>query len=167
MKAKDMQHLYEYHFTRNREIWDQCVTTLTLEQFKQKNVYSVGSVRNQCVHILNVDERWFAGLRGDNVPGWAYTSRFKEFDMVRKKWDQVEAYMREYLVTLSDENLDAEFDDGIKTWQVLYHVLNRGTDHRAQLLAALHGLGARSLAQDYFFFAAGIPIKAHPAKAKH
>lgn len=164
MNADDFKTLYDFHITRNREIWEHCVTQLTLAQFKQKNLYSVGSVRNQCVHLFNVDERWFAGLRGDKVPGWYMSNRYKEFGMVRKRWDQVENYMREYLQGLTDEMLEVDFGDGIKIWQVLYHVLNHGTDHRSQLLAALHALGAPTFAQDYFYFAAGMPIKVHLAK---
>jgi len=166
MNARDFQHLYEYHFTRNREIWDHCVMTLSLEDFKRKIGYSIGSIRNQCVHVLNVDERWFAGLRGDTLPGWYMASRYKEFDAVRKKWDQEEKTMRQYFLGLTDEKLDRDFNAGIKVWQVLYHVLNHGTDHRAQILAGLHRLGAPPFAQDYFFIAAGMPIKVHPAKVE-
>jgi uncharacterized damage-inducible protein DinB len=164
MTADEVRSLYEFHFTRNREIWDHCVTTLTVEQFKRKLNYSVGSIRNQCVHIPNVDERWFSGFHGDKLPGWAYTSRFKDFASVRKKWEAVETYMRKFLVTLTDEMLDQDFMSGVKKWQVLYHVLNHGTDHRAQILAGLDSLGAPTFAQDYFFYAAGMPIKVHPSK---
>lgn len=163
MNAEDFKSLYEYHFTRNREIWDNCVTKLTLEQFKHKIDYSIGSIRNQCVHLLNVDERWFAGFHGDEIPGWYMANRFKDFGSVRKKWDKVETYMRKFLETLNDAMLDADMG-GIKNWQALYHVLNHGTDHRAQILAGLHGLGAPTLAQDYFYFAAGLPVKVHPAE---
>jgi uncharacterized damage-inducible protein DinB len=164
MKAQEIQHLYEYHFKRNREIWEQCVLTLSPEDFKRKIDYSIGSIRNQCVHILNVDERWFCGLRGEKVPGWYMTSRYKSFEMVRTKWNAVEKLMRDYLEQLTDDGLDMDFDEGIKVWQVHFHILNHGTDHRAQILAGLHSLGALTFAQDYFFFAAGMPIKVHPVK---
>jgi uncharacterized damage-inducible protein DinB len=164
MNAKDIQSLYEYHFTRNREIWDHCVTTLTLEQFKQDINYSIGSIRNQCVHVLNVDERWFSGFHGDKLPGWYDARRYKDFAPIRRKWDEVEAYMRKFLLRLTDEMLDEEFMPGVKKWQILYHVLNHGTDHRAQILAGLHSLGAPTFAQDYFFFANNMPIKVHPAQ---
>ncbi len=163
MNADNFKSLFEFHITRNREIWEHCVTTLTLEQFKRKINYSVGSIRNQCVHLLNVDERWFAGLHGDEVPGWYMANRYKDFDVVRKKWDKVETYMRKYLRALDDKKLSSDMD-GIKIWQVLYHILNHGTDHRAQILAGLHGLGAPTFAQDYFYYAAGLPIKVHPAE---
>lgn len=164
MNANEIRSLYEFHFTRNREIWDHCVTTLTLSQFKEKIDYSVGSIRNQCVHLLNVDERWFSGFHGDKLPGWYMTSRYTTFEMVRKKWDEVEEYMRTFLVTLTDEKLDQEFMPGVKSWQILYHVLNHGTDHRSQMLYGLDKLGAPTFAQDYFFYAAGMPIKTHPSK---
>jgi uncharacterized damage-inducible protein DinB len=34
------------------------------------------------------------------------------------------------------------------TWQVLSHLVNHGTDHRAQVLRALHELGAPTFSQD-------------------
>ncbi|MBK6794482.1 MAG: hypothetical protein IPG80_18510 [Anaerolineales bacterium] len=36
-------------------------------------------------------------------------------------------------------------------WQVLLHVVNHATDHRAQLLRALHDLGVDTKSQDYIF----------------
>jgi uncharacterized damage-inducible protein DinB len=163
MNADDFRGLFEFHFTRNREIWEHCVMSLDLEKFKRKTKYSVGSVRNQCVHLLNIDERWFAGFRGDEVPGFYEPDGFKTFEEVRQKWDQVEAMMRGYLAGLSDEMLEQEFMPGMKLWQVLHHVLNHGTDHRAQLLQLLDSLGAPTFAQDYFFFANKMPIKLHDA----
>jgi uncharacterized damage-inducible protein DinB len=34
----------------------------------------------------------------------------------------------------------------------LAHVVNHGTDHRGQILATLHGLGAPTVEQDMMFF---------------
>lgn len=164
MTADEIRSLYEFHFTRNREIWDHCVTTLTLVQFTQEINYSIGSIRNQCVHLLNVDERWFSGFHGDELPGWYEPGDYKTFDVVRAKWDSVEEYMRAYLRKLTEAKLDEDFMPGVKCWQIFYHVLNHGTDHRAQILAGLDSLGAPTFAQDYFFFAAGMPIKVHPSK---
>ena len=33
--------------------------------------------------------------------------------------------------------------------QTLLHMINHGTDHRAQTLAMMHGMGAETIAQDY------------------
>jgi predicted N-acetyltransferase YhbS len=36
--------------------------------------------------------------------------------------------------------------------RVLLHVVNHGTDHRAQLLRSLHDLGLETSSQDYIFY---------------
>lgn len=154
MNADAFRHLYEYHFTINRKIWDTCIVPLTQEQFVQKVDYGVGSIRNQVVHMLNIDERWFSGLRGLPIPGFLNPVYYHNRDKIRAKWDEVEAGMREYLVTLRDENLfDKPFlaidNDPIALWQVLIHVANHGTDHRAQLLMLLNQTGIKTFPQDY------------------
>ena len=71
MNAADIRTYYDYHFAYNRRLWDECVMTLDDEQFTRKIEYSMGSVRNQMVHLMNIDDRWFSGLRGEPVPGFA------------------------------------------------------------------------------------------------
>lgn len=164
MDANGFRNLYEYHLTRNRELWEHCILTLTPEQFTREIGYSIGSLRNQCVHLLNVDERWFSGLRGLEVPDFYDPKEYADFASVRSKWDAVEAGMREYLTQLEDTALGENFMPGVKVWKILFHVLNHGTDHRAQMLAGLHALGAPAFAQDYFYFANNMPIKVHPAE---
>lgn len=39
--------------------------------------------------------------------------------------------------------------------QMLLHVINHGTDHRAQLLKMLNEQGIETFPQDYIFFALG------------
>jgi uncharacterized damage-inducible protein DinB len=160
VNADAFRQLYDYHFTINRKIWDQCIVPLTQEQFIGKVDYSVGSVRNQVVHMLNIDDRWFSGLRGEKVPGFLNPVYYHKRDRIREKWDGVEARMRVYLAELRDDMLFeppflAEGDQTTLLWQVLIHVANHGTDHRAQLLALLHQLGVETFPQDYFFFVIG------------
>jgi len=47
---------------------------------------------------------------------------------------------------------EPEEDKNLIVWQVLLHVINHGTDHRAQLLRTLHDLGATTSSQDYIFY---------------
>ncbi len=160
MNADAFRHLYEYHFTANRKIWDRGVMALSDAQFTQKVEYSVGSVRNQVVHMLNIDDRWFCGLRSVTIPGFLNPVYYARRAVIREKWDDVEATMRAYLADLSDDKLDSQpfltiDNDPIRLWQVLLHVVNHGTDHRAQLLALLHALGVKTFAQDYAYFIEG------------
>lgn len=67
MNADAFRHLYNYHFSENRKIWDTYITPLSDEQFTQNPSYSHGSVRNQIVHLMSVDDAWFSGLRGVEI----------------------------------------------------------------------------------------------------
>src|SRR5690349_3937605 len=79
MRADDLRLVYGYHFALNQKLWDTSIVTLTDEQFFQPLPYSIGSIRNQMVHIMDIDQGWFKGLRGqprgpfDQHVGW--TSR--------------------------------------------------------------------------------------------
>ena len=77
--------------------------------------------------------------------------------IIRARWDTVEQNMRDYLANLRDEQLfEKPFADGedkdLILWQVLLHVVNHGTDHRAQLLRLLNDLGVKTESQDYIFY---------------
>lgn len=159
MNADAFRHLYEYHFTANRKIWDRCILPLSDAQFKVKVEYGVGSIRNHVVHMMNIDDRWFSGLRGEPVPGFLNPVHFGKREVIRARWDVVETKMRLYLDGLRDEMLFTQpflAEKGQeRLWQILLHVANHGTDHRAQLLMLLHQAGVETFPQDYFFFAIG------------
>jgi len=163
MNADAFRHLFGYHFSENRTVWDKYITVLTDEQFTQDVGYSHGSARNQIVHLMSVDEAWFSGLRGVETPddlGPAVVDRVS----IRSQWDAVEQHMRDYLAELRDDTLfEKPFADGedkdLIVWQVLVQVANHGTDHRAQLLRLLNDLGVKTVSQDYIFYAYDHPVE--------
>lgn len=170
MNADAFRHFYDYHFAENRKVWDY-VTQLSSQDFTQTAGYSHGSVRDQIVHIMNVDEGWFTELRGGEFPE-PFPSSSSSVDSdnsddraaIRERWDRVEQSMREYLVGLRDDMLfdksikEPEEDRDLIVWQVLLHVANHGTDHRAQLLRLLNDLGVETGYQDYIFYVYGHPL---------
>lgn len=71
--------------------------------------------------------------------------------------DGIEHYMRNYLSKLNDKMLFSKpikFDEDkeLIVWQVLIHVINHATDHRAQILRSLHDLGIETPPQDFIFY---------------
>ena len=157
MNANAFRHFYNYHFTENRKIWDTYITSLSQEQFTQNVGYSHGSVRNQIVHLMSVDDTWFSGLRGVEIPESLNPADFDDRKIIRARWDNVEKNMRDYLAKLRDDMLlEKPFAEGedkdLILWQVLLHVVNHGTDHRAQLLRLLNDLGVKTTSQDYIFY---------------
>jgi uncharacterized damage-inducible protein DinB len=158
MNVHAFRHLYAYHFAENRKLWDEYVAQLSFEQFTRPCDYSHGSVRQQIVHLLDVDDVWFSELQGVAPLEPLPASDADDRATIRAHWDQVEQRMRDYLAGLRDDMLFAtpikepEEDKDLIVWQVLLHVVNHGTDHRAQLLRLLHDLGVKTEAQDYIFY---------------
>jgi uncharacterized damage-inducible protein DinB len=72
--------------------------------------------------------------------------------------------MHAYLAALQDGDLfstpitEPEEDKDLIVWQVLLHVVNHGTDHRAQILRQLHDLGLKTTSQDYIFYVYDHPL---------
>jgi uncharacterized damage-inducible protein DinB len=156
MNADAFRHFYGYHFSENRNLWDAYVTQLTDEQFTQDTSYSRGSVRNQVVHLMSVDDTWFSQLRGVEPPEPVDPATLDRTS-IRAQWDAVEQRMHDYLADLRDDMLSEKpFPEGedqdLIVWQVLLHVVNHGTDHRAQLLRMLNDLGVKTVSQDYIFY---------------
>lgn len=157
MNADAFRHFYNYHFAENRKVWSY-VTSLSYEQFTQAMEYSRGSVRDQIVHLIDAEDIWFSELRGVEPSEPLSSVDFDDRDVIRSHWDGVEQHIRIYLADLRDDKLfdkpikDPEEDQNLIVWQVLLHVVNHGTDHRAQLLRVLHDLGVETIYQDYIFY---------------
>ncbi len=157
MNADAFRQLYDYHFSENRKIWYKFIVPLTQDRFTQGAGYSHGSVRNQVVHLMNADDIWFSELRGVAEPN-LLGKEVDDREVIRKHWDALERTMREYLADLKNEKLFEkpitvpEEDRILFTWQVLIHVVNHGTDHRAQVLRLLNDLGVKTEAQDFIFY---------------
>ena len=157
MNAEAFRHLYGYHFAENRKIWDHGMS-LSHEKFIQPVDYSHGSVRDQIVHLIDAEDVWFSELRNANPSEPIPASASDDRDLIRAHWDGVEKNMHDYLETLQDEVLftqpitEPEDDKVLFVWQVLIHVVNHATDHRAQLLRVLNDLGAKTIYQDYIFY---------------
>ncbi len=161
MNADAFRHFYGYHFTENHKMWDTCIASLSLEQFTQNVTYSVGSVRDQVVHLMSAEDTWFSELRGAAPSKPLPHANFDDRKAIRVHWDGIEQSMRGYLAELRDDML---FDKPIKepqedkvliVWQVLLHVVNHGTDHRAQLLRLLNDQRVKTTSQDFIFYVYG------------
>jgi len=157
MSIDVFRQFFDYHFAENRKIWNDFIVPLTFEQFTREVGYSHGSVRKQIIHLMSVDEVWFAELQGAEPSEYLSPTGFDDRQLIRAYWDTVEHVMCGYLTELQDEALmtkpiiDPDKDKDLTVWQVLLHVANHGTDHRAQILRALHDLGFKTTSQDFIF----------------
>lgn len=157
MNADAFRHFLAYHIAENRKIWEQHIVPLSQEDFVRPLDYSIGSIRNHVVHLMSVDDTWFAGLRGVTIPEPLDPDQFTDREAIRTYWDTVENRMYKYLNALHDDMLfnkpfSFEEDKNLIVWQVMLHIVNHGTDHRAQLLRLLHDVGVETKSQDYIFY---------------
>ena len=79
-----IRNYYGYHFTINRKIWDTCISELTDEQFLEETEYGVGSVRDQVVHMMSVDNAWFGDLIGEAFIAHMDPAHYPNRDIIRK-----------------------------------------------------------------------------------
>ncbi|MEZ4683181.1 MAG: DinB family protein [Caldilineaceae bacterium] len=158
MNADAFRHLYAYHFSENRALWNRYIAPLAQAEFTQAAGYSHGSVRDQLVHLIDVDEIWFCELQTIEPSPPLSSADQDDRQRLRAHWDGIEQMMQRYLATLQDGMLftkpiqEPDEDRDLLVWQVLLHVVNHGTDHRAQLLRQLNDLGVETVSQDYIFY---------------
>mgnify|MGYP001306729285 CR=1 FL=1 len=160
MNADTIRTLLEYNYAAHRRLWDG-IACLTDEQFVQEVDYSIGSVRNHMVHLINVDLRWLARLQNAALPERLSENGFTTVEAARRKWAEVESAVLAYADVLHDADLneiiyyDMPHRGGAKRnprWEILVHVVNHGTDHRAQVLPILHRLSAPTFEQDLMIY---------------
>lgn len=161
MKADEIRSLMAYHHDSYDRIWDSAAT-LTPEQFLEPVNYSIGSIRDHLMHVAATDQRWIARLNGDDpLPARLVWEDYATVIAARDKWNAIRDYVQAHIGTLTDNGLDdvLTYDfphrGGLKRmrrWQVYVHLVNHGTDHRAQLLALLYSHGAATFEQDYMLY---------------
>jgi uncharacterized damage-inducible protein DinB len=144
----------DYNYVYQRRLWDS-IMTLTDAQFTADIAYSHGSIRNHMVHLARVDGGWLRGLQEDpNARAYQLNpADYPTRASVRALCEAAAADVTAYVATLDDSAL-ARQPQGLPltVWQTLLHLVNHGTDHRAQVLRALHDFGAPTFDQDFVFY---------------
>ena len=165
MNADAFRRLYDYHFAMNRRLWDH-VMELSDAAFDAPSDNSQGSVHQQVWHLMTVDEGWFTELRDDPWPEQLLPDAPQPDwtrEELREHWDDVERRQRKFLAGVTDGALlrhpwsEGE-DKDLVLWEVLLHVVNHGTDHRAQTQRQLADLGVTTYPIDYVFYAYEHPL---------
>ena len=152
--------LFAYHQWAMERVWN-FVTALTDEAFRQPLDYSVGSIQQQLVHILNAERYWLRRLGAPSLPSLLDMDSYDRTKL-RKIASEQEQWKKDWLAGLDDAALarlhsfhhpDSDARLSWAKWQVLLHVLNHSTEHRAQILAQLaQEFGAETDAQDLIYY---------------
>lgn len=149
----DLIKLYiEYHIDTTRRVWDS-IEQITEEQFLADNIYSHGSIRNLMVHLTSVERHWLAGLKNqEDVPHLQQES-YDRIIKAREIFEIVSKDLANYVSSSTDDDLNKPTDKlSEPAWQILLHLVNHGTDHRAIVLHKLTELGAPTFEQDFILW---------------
>lgn len=164
MNVETIRSLFDYHIWANNQVWS-CVESLTDEQFTQEDDYSISSVHNQTFHLMQTDWSSAYFLKhgtwpGPDAPDAVKKEEYTARAAIRRKWDDVEGWLRQAGETLTDEQLQTVIPlpagDGqtfdVSLWELLYTIINHGTNHRAQILALIKKLGGETVEQGIYFY---------------
>lgn len=161
MTPEALRLLFDYHYWAFDRVWD-CVWSLSEAQFTQEIDYSIGSIRNHLVHVMAGTQRWIYRLRAQEAPDVPAYDDYPTRAAVRAKWDALKTEMLDYVHSLDQAQLNERIRWTIAArgincdnyrWELLLHVANHGTDHRAQMLALMNTqFGVQTGEQDLVFY---------------
>ena len=157
MNTADILLLYDYSYWASARIL-RATLQVTPEAFAAANTSSYGSLRGTLTHLLFAEMIWRRRLQGEQMPtGFPQQSDFPTPQTLYDACLAEEALMRAYLAGLNDGSPSASSGQALQaityykntkglpfqntTWHILSHLLNHGTQHRAEAAAMLTDLG--------------------------
>ncbi len=152
MNLQDIQLFYEYNYWATGRILTACAK-VSEGQFTRMEEYgpgfSYGSLRGTLVHALDAEQSWRLRFQQKALGPDLVEADFPTLEALQKRWQEDEAAMRGYLAGLNDEALNGLIrypidNGGIRErvlWHCLLHVVNHGTQHRAEAAVLLTNYG--------------------------
>jgi len=165
MHTHEIRHLLDYNYWATGCIL-AAAEGLTAEQYAAVVPgLSYGSVRATLVHMLAAEVIWQRRcLAGESPTTLLREADFPTLAALRRLWAEEESAMREGLARLSDERLAGPLEyrttNGTplreaQLWRLLVHVVNHGTQHRAEAAVALTAWGHSPGDVDYVIYLRG------------
>ena len=149
MEEKDLNILYAYNYwARNKVL--QAAKSLTHEQLITPSALCFGSLLGTLTHILNAEWIWRVRCQENRSPRlMALEEGITDYSSLLDTWSAEEKRMWIYLGELKGADLGREVKytrlsgpEGENTlWHILVHVVNHGTQHRAEVASVLTELG--------------------------
>ena len=162
MKTSEIKTIFDYNFWAFERVWES-ICQLSNEQFVERIDYSTGSIRNMVAHIMSANRNWMSRLLSQSMPRLVYED-LVSLSQTKAKWDELRREFMDDLDSLTEEQLGEVVDwelpaRGLKSenprWEILLHLANHATDHRAQILAMLHHhFHVQTEEQDMIFYLA-------------
>ncbi|HET9877827.1 MAG TPA: DinB family protein [Candidatus Limnocylindria bacterium] len=141
IQADDVRWLFAYDRWATRRV-------LTVLDGVDPKIWTAASVVGDrglggiLVHHLGASQRWRIGFesQGQEEGPAPEDEPLPTIDELRRRWDAEWLAVDAWLPTVSDGFVSLVFE-GVPVWQMLAHVVNHGTQHRAEAAALLTAEG--------------------------
>lgn len=149
MRQNELFTLYAYNRWANQRIL-HAAAGLSDAQFCTPQLAELGSVRQILVHVYGAEWIWRKRCEeGVSPAALPPEEDFVDFDALHTRWQAEEEAMHAFVAGLTDARIEGEMsyrttsgrDMAAPLWQVLLHVVNHGTQHRAEAAVLLTALG--------------------------
>jgi uncharacterized damage-inducible protein DinB len=160
MKHSDVLTIYDYNYWANQRILN-AADGVSQEQLLAPGSFPWGGLLGTLAHILDAEYGWRTFFQQRKFPpDELKAADFAGLDDLEERWVKEEALMRDYLDSLNDAALSQVVrytnDEGVMRerllWHCLYHVVNHGTQHRAEAAALLTDFGQSPGDVDFTYF---------------
>lgn len=159
MNKQDVLILYQYNQWANAKILS-AAAPITPEQFTAPASFPHGGLRGTLVHALFAEWIWRKRWEGASPTSRLNPEDFPTVRSLQSRWQEEEMQLMNFVESLSGEQLNVTFHYTNTAgqpftrllWQAMVHVVNHGTQHRAEAAAMLTDLGHSPGDLDMIYF---------------
>jgi uncharacterized damage-inducible protein DinB len=141
LQADAIRWLFTYDRWATRRVLDD-LDDLDPATWTRESVVGDRGLGSVLVHHLGASQRWRIGLASQGSDEGPSPERepVPSVEELRSRWEAEWTEVDAWLPTLTDDFVAYVFD-GVPVWQMLVHVVNHGTQHRAEAAALLTHMG--------------------------
>ena len=141
MQADEIRILFDYDRWATQRVLD-ALDGLEPVVWARTNAIDERGLGGILVHQLGASQRWRIAfqLQGAGEGPEPENDPLPTVDELRGRWEAEWAAVADWLPTVTDEFVAHVFDS-VPVWQMLVHVVNHGTQHRAEAAALLTAEG--------------------------
>ncbi len=148
MNKQDILLLYQYNQWSTQRILN-AAARVTQEQFLAPASFPHGGLRSTLTHALFAEWIWRMRWEGNSPTERINPEDFPNFESLRARFEEESAKLMAFVENVTDEQLNSTFNyqttDGKPRnnvlWHVMAHVVNHGTQHKAEAAALLTDFG--------------------------
>ncbi len=159
MNKQDILILYQYNQWANGKILTTA-ENVTQEQYLAPASFPHGGLRGTLVHALFAEWIWRKRWEGTSPTVRLKLEDFPTFESLCTRWAEEEKQLMDFVSGLTDERLNNTFNYTNTSgkafsrilWQAMAHLVNHGTQHRAEAAAMLTDFGHSPGDIDFIYF---------------